>query len=44
MSRVDNMFELVPMIVVFVIIASWCVYLRFVITFLKRKKLLWVEV
>ena len=44
MSLVDNSFELVPMIVVFIIIAAWCFYLRFIITFLQRRKLMWVEV
>lgn len=42
--QVQNSFIVVPLIVVLVIIMAWCFYLRFVMAFMKRKRLVWVEV
>ena len=42
--QVQNSFIVVPLIVVLVIIIAWCFYLRFVMAFMKRKRLVWVEV
>ena len=38
------MFVMVPLIVVLVVIMMWCFYLRFVMAYIRRKKLVWVEV
>lgn len=35
---------MVPLFVVASVIMTWCIYLRFVMAFMKRKRLLWVEV
>ena len=43
-NRVDNTFVMVPLAVVLTIIMSWCFYLRFVMAFMRRKRLVWVEV
>lgn len=43
-TTVDNSFVIVPLIVVLTIIMIWCFYLRFVMAFMKRKRLVWVEV
>jgi hypothetical protein len=41
---VSNEFVMVPLIVVLTLITVWFFYLRFFISFMKRKKLVWVEV
>lgn len=41
---VDNVFIMVPLIVVLTLITAWFFYLRFFISFMKRKKVVWVEV
>ena len=43
-TGVQNRFIMVPLIVVLTMIMIWFFYLRFVISYLKRKKLVWVEV
>ena len=43
-AGVQSQFIMVPLIVVLTMIMIWFFYLRFVISFLKRKKLVWVEV
>jgi hypothetical protein len=35
---------MVPLFIVLTVIMIWCFYLRFVMAFIKRKRLLWVEV
>ena len=35
---------MVPLFIVLMVIMTWCFYLRFVMAFMKRKRLLWVEV
>ena len=35
---------MVPLFIVLIVIMIWCFYLRFVMAFIKRKRLLWVEV
>ena len=35
---------MVPLLVVLTVIMIWCFYLRFVMAFMKRKRLVWVEV
>lgn len=40
----NNQFIMVPLFIVLVVIMVWCFYLRFVMAFMKRKRLLWVEV
>jgi Zn-dependent protease with chaperone function len=42
--EVNNQFVMVPLFIVLIVIMSWCFYLRFVMAFMKRKRLLWVEV
>ena len=44
MYKVDSSFVMVPLFVVLTVIMLWCIYLRFVMAFMKRKRLLWVEV
>lgn len=44
MYKVDSSFVMVPLFVVLTVIMFWCIYLRFVMAFMKRKRLLWVEV
>ena len=41
---IDSFFVLVPLLVVLTLIVTWFFYLRFVVSFIKRKKLIWVEV
>lgn len=41
---VDNSFVILPLSFVLIIIMIWCFYLRFVISFMKRKRIVWVEV
>jgi hypothetical protein len=41
---VNSEFVMVPLIVVLTLITIWFFYLRFFISFMKRKKLVWVEV
>lgn len=41
---IDNSFVILPLIFVLLIIMAWCFYLRFVMAFMKRKRLVWVEV
>jgi len=43
-NNVDNMFVILPLSFVLIIIMVWCFYLRFVVNFMKRRRLLWVEV
>ena len=43
-NNIDNSFVILPLSFVLIIIMIWCFYLRFVISFMKRKRLLWVEV
>ena len=43
-NNVDNTFVIIPLAFVLIIIMIWCFYLRFVISFMKRKRLLWAEV
>ena len=42
--EVNNQFVMVPLFIVLIVIMIWCFYLRFVMAFIKRKRLLWVEV
>jgi ABC-type sugar transport system permease subunit len=42
--EVNNQFVMVPLFIVLLVIMAWCFYLRFVMAFMKRKRLLWVEV
>jgi hypothetical protein len=35
---------MIPLGVVLTIIMIWCFYLRFVMAFMKRKRMIWVEV
>jgi len=44
LTSVDNSFVILPLSFVLIIIMIWCFYLRFVISFMKRKRVLWVEV
>ena len=44
LNIVENSFVVVPLIVVLVIIMFWCFYLKFVMAFIRRKRLVWVEV
>lgn len=41
---INNDYVLFPMTFVLVVIMIWCFYLRVVINFMRRKRLLWVEV
>ena len=43
-DEVNNQFIMVPLMVVLSVIMIWCFYLRFVLAFMKRKRLVWVEV
>ena len=43
-NGVNSEFVMVPLIVVLTLIIIWFFYLRFVISFIQRKKLMWVEV
>jgi hypothetical protein len=40
----DSNYLMIPLICVLTIIMIWCFYIRFVISHMRRKKLLWVEV
>lgn len=42
--KVNNSFVMIPLGVVLTIIMIWCFYLRFVMAFMKRKRMIWVEV
>lgn len=42
--EVDNTFLLAPCLGVLFIILIWCFYLHFVLAFMKRRRLVWVEV
>lgn len=44
LEGVKNEFVMVPLGVVLTLITLWFFYLRFFISFMKRKKLVWVEV
>ena len=41
---VNSTYVFIPLLIVLFIIFFWCLYLRFVMEFMKRKRLLWVEV
>ena len=41
---IHNKFILVPLMGVLIILILWCIYLRSTFAFMKRKRLLWVEV
>lgn len=43
-KKVENSFVMVPLAVVLTVIMIWCFYLRFVMAFMRRKRLVWVEV
>ena len=43
-DKINNSFVMVPLLAVLTVIMIWCFYLRFVMAFMKRKKLVWVEV
>ena len=43
-NLVNNTFIVVPLIVVLVVIMAWCFYLRFIMAFMRRKRIVWVEV
>ena len=40
----NSTFVFIPLLIVLIVIWIWCLYLRFVMEFMKRKRLLWVEV
>ena len=40
----DSLYLMIPLMIVLTVIMIWCFYLRFVITHIKRNKILWVEV
>lgn len=42
--EVNSTFVFIPLLIVLIVIWIWCLYLRFVMEFMKRKRLLWVEV
>lgn len=43
-TEVQNQFIMTVLILVLTLIIIWCFYLRLVISFLKRKRIVWVEV
>ena len=44
LPEIDNSSILLPLILVFISIMTWCFYLKFVTVFMRRKRLIWAEV
>ena len=41
---IDNSYVIIPLTFVLVVIMIWCFYLNVLVNFMRRKKILWVEV
>jgi hypothetical protein len=43
-NLVDNMYVILPLTFVLAVIMIWCFYLNVVTNYMRRKRILWVEV